>query len=101
MRIKFGNETHFGSKQENIRMTKEQIDFLNKKLINLFSTMDSRELDGIDFSIKVRGEHAYLYIESFPKEGESWNHIELRTKIKSLDHIDRLILSVKSLVKEL
>ena len=82
-------------------MTKEQIDFLNTKLINLFSTMDSRELDGIDFSIKVRGENAYLYIESFPVEGESWNHIELKTKIKSLDHLDRLILAVKNLAKEL
>lgn len=82
-------------------MTKEQMDFLNTKLINLFSTIDSRELDGIDFSIKVRGENAYLYIESFPEEGESWNHIELKTKIKSLDHLDRLILSVKNLVKEL
>ena len=82
-------------------MTKEQIDFLNTKLINLYSTIDSRELDGIDFSIKVKDENAYLYIESFPVEGESWNHIELKTKIKSLDHLDRLILSVKSLVKEL
>lgn len=82
-------------------MTKEQIDFLNTKLINLFSTMDSRELDGIDFSIKVRGENAYLYIESMNKTNETWNHIELKTKIKSLDHLDRLILSVKNLVKEL
>ena len=70
-------------------------------MIDLHSNMDSRELDGIDFSIKVRGENAYLYIESFPEEGESWNHIELRTKIKSLDHLDRLILSVRNLVKEL
>ena len=82
-------------------MTKEQIDFLNKKMKSLYSTMDSRELDGIDFSIKVRDKYAYLYIESLPEEGESWNHIELRTQIKSLDHIDRLILAVKNLVKEL
>ena len=82
-------------------MTKEQIDFLNTKLINLYSTIDSRELDGIDFSIKVKGDNAYLYIESMPEEGVSWNHIELKTRIKSLDHLDRLILAVKNLVKEL
>ena len=82
-------------------MTKEQIDFLNTKLINLYSTIDSRELDGIDFSIKVKDENAYLYIESMNKTSNTWNHIELRTKIKSLDHLDRLILAVKNLVKEL
>lgn len=82
-------------------MTKEQIDFLNTKLINLYSTIDSRELDGIDFSIKVKDENAYLYIQSMNNKSNIWNHIELRTKIKSLDHLDRLILAVKNLVKEL
>ena len=82
-------------------MTKEQIDFLNKKFINLFSTMDSRELDGIDFSIKVKNENAYLYKESMNKTSSTWNHIDLRTKINSLDHIDRLILAIKNLVREL
>lgn len=82
-------------------MNKEQIDFLNNKLINLFSAMDSSELDGIDFSIKIDRNIAYLYIESIPEIGHPWNHIELKTKIKSLDHIDRLILAVKNLVKEL
>lgn len=79
-------------------MTKEQIDFLNTKLINLYSTIDSRELDGIYFSIKVSGENAYLFIDSMPN---LWNRIELKTKIKSLDHLDILILAVKNLVKEL
>lgn len=82
-------------------MTKEQIDFLNTKLINLYSTIDSRELNGMDFSIKVKDENAYLYIESMGKTSNTWNHIELKTKIKSLDHLDRLILAVKNLVKEL
>jgi len=82
-------------------MTKEQIDFLNKKLINLYLTIDSRELDGIEFIIKVKDENAYLYIESMSKTSDPWNHIELRTKIKSLDHIDRLILAIKNLVREL
>ena len=82
-------------------MTKEQIDFLNTKMKSLFSTMDRRELDGIDFSIKVDRDIAYLYIESIPEIGHPWNHIELKTKIKSLDQLDRLILSVKNLAKEL
>lgn len=82
-------------------MIKEQIDFLNTKLINLFSTIDSRELDGIDFSIKIDRDIACLYIESMSEIGHPWNHIELKTKIKSLDHLDRLILAVKNLVKEL
>ena len=82
-------------------MNKEQIDFLNKKLINLYSTIDSRELDGIDFSIKVKDENAYLYIQSINNTSNIWNHIELKTRIKSLDHLDRLILAVKNLVKEL
>jgi hypothetical protein len=82
-------------------MNKEQIDFLNNKMTDIFSTIDSRELDGIDFSIKIKNDKAVLYIESFPEEGESWNHIELRTELKSLDHLDRLILAVKNLVKEL
>ena len=82
-------------------MTKEQIDFLNTKLINLYSTIDSRELDGIDFSIKVKDENAFLYIESMNNTSNIWNHIELKTRIKSLDHLDRLILAIKNLVKEL
>ena len=48
----------------------------------------------------MRRKSSLLY-ESFPEEGESWNHIELKTRIKSLDHLDRLILAVKNLVKEL
>jgi hypothetical protein len=82
-------------------MNKEQIDFLNNKMTDIFSTIDSRELDGVDFSIKIKNRYAVLYIDSFTEESESWNHIELRTKLKSLDHLDRLILAVKNLVKEL
>lgn len=82
-------------------MNKEQIDFLNNKMTHIFSTIDSRELDGIDFSIKIKGKKAILYIESFQEESELRNHIELRTTLKSLDHLDRLILVVKNLVKEL
>ena len=82
-------------------MTQEQIDFLNTKLANTISIIDSSELEGINFSIKIFNGIAYLYIESLSEVGYPWNHIELRTQIKSLDHIDRLILSIKNLIKEL
>ena len=81
-------------------MTKEQIDFFNTKLRDIYSTIDSRELDGIAFSIRVKNENAYLYIESMNKTNETWNII-FKTRIKSLDHLDRLILSIKNLFKEL
>lgn len=82
-------------------MNKEQIDFLNNKLNDCLKIIDCQELKGVDFKIKEKDGNAIIFITINDNNNYIWKSINLKTRIKSLDHLDRLILAVKNLVKEL
>ena len=81
-------------------MNQDQLNIIKNKL--LYNTMDNGELDNCEFILFEKGGFLYLNINS---RGiickDYWSCIDIKIQPKSLDHVDKIIIAIKQLVKEL
>lgn len=81
-------------------MNQDQLNIIKNKL--LYNTTDNGELDNSEFILFEKGGFLYLNINA---KGiickDYWSCIDIQIQPKSLNHVDRLIIAIKQLVREL